>query len=266
MAQAKQYPVQRPAGFHWDFLLLGATTFVAGLLGLPAVNGLVPQCPIHTESLCVQKVVPRPPGDHEKGGHKDGDDSPTSTHLPSHQVSSVRLVEQRLDHFIVGLLTIGTMTRPLLVVLCANPPLLGHQRRKLSLLSRGLMPRAVFAGVFILVGWASVEGNPITHRTLYLLRDQRMTPPNHPLKRVRRRQIAKFLAVQWFVAGSTIAISQTIAAIGFPIIFIAMIPFRHYVMPGWFRPEELIALDAPTASADCVFVSLGGDPASDKTE
>lgn len=42
-AQARQFPLRKPGGFHWDFFLLGCTTFVAGILGLPMPNGLVPQ-------------------------------------------------------------------------------------------------------------------------------------------------------------------------------------------------------------------------------
>ena len=42
-AQARQFPLKKPAGFHWDFFLLGCTTFIAGILGLPMPNGLVPQ-------------------------------------------------------------------------------------------------------------------------------------------------------------------------------------------------------------------------------
>lgn len=32
---------------------MGITTFVAGLLGIPAPNGLIPQAPLHTASLVV---------------------------------------------------------------------------------------------------------------------------------------------------------------------------------------------------------------------
>lgn len=42
-AQARQFPLKKPGGFHWDFFLLGCTTFIAGILGLPMPNGLVPQ-------------------------------------------------------------------------------------------------------------------------------------------------------------------------------------------------------------------------------
>ncbi len=50
-AQARQFPLKKPGGFHWDFFLLGCTTFVAGILGLQLPNGLVPQvryCSLHT--------------------------------------------------------------------------------------------------------------------------------------------------------------------------------------------------------------------------
>lgn len=53
IAQGSEFPLKKPAGFHWDFFLLGITTFVAGLLGLPAPNGLIPQAPMHTASLVV---------------------------------------------------------------------------------------------------------------------------------------------------------------------------------------------------------------------
>ncbi|KAH7115560.1 hypothetical protein EDB81DRAFT_608827, partial [Dactylonectria macrodidyma] len=33
--QARQFPLKKPGGFHWDFFLRGCTTFVAGILGLP---------------------------------------------------------------------------------------------------------------------------------------------------------------------------------------------------------------------------------------
>ena len=41
----------KPAGFHWDFFLLGWTGTAAGLLGVPLPNGFVPQAPVHTDSL-----------------------------------------------------------------------------------------------------------------------------------------------------------------------------------------------------------------------
>ena len=50
MAQASEFPLRKPPGFHCDFFPLGA-----GLIGLPAPNGLIPQAPIHTKSLIVTR-------------------------------------------------------------------------------------------------------------------------------------------------------------------------------------------------------------------
>ena len=52
-------------------------------------------------------------------------------------VDATAVVEQRVSHFLMGLALIGTMTGPLLTVL-------------------GTMPRAVFAGVFFVVGVSCV--------------------------------------------------------------------------------------------------------------
>jgi hypothetical protein len=144
-AQARQYPLKKPGGFHWDFFLLGCTTFVSAILGLPLPNGLVPQvcftlqyslipthsvktltfpqAPVNTDSLTVYetrlKIIPT-----SEGGE-------TEIRRPIVQATAV--VEQRISHLLMGLLLIGTMTGPLLTVL--------HT-----------MPAAVFAGVFFVVG------------------------------------------------------------------------------------------------------------------
>lgn len=128
MAQARHFPVKRPSGFHWDFFLLGCTTFVAGILGLPAPNGLVPQAPVHTESLCVTKMVPEDTELTENGfldekqamleRERSRDSQPVHEHeRKTMKVVRTRLVEQRVSHLVMGLLCLGTMSRPLLVVL-----------------------------------------------------------------------------------------------------------------------------------------------------
>lgn len=122
-AQARQFPLKKPGGFHWDFFLLGCTTFVAGILGLPLPNGLVPQAPVHTDSLTVYVtdlcIIPTEEGE--------------GAEIRRPVVRAESVVEQRISHLLMGLLLVGTMTRPLLVVL--------HT-----------MPAAIFAGVFFIVG------------------------------------------------------------------------------------------------------------------
>lgn len=85
-------------------------------------NGLVPQAPVHTDSLTVYEthldVIKTQEGEKE---------------IRKPRVEATAVVEQRVSHFIMGMGLWGTMTGPLLVVL--------HT-----------MPAAVFAGVFFVVG------------------------------------------------------------------------------------------------------------------
>ncbi|KAH6684315.1 HCO3 transporter family-domain-containing protein [Halenospora varia] len=226
IAQGTEFPLRKPAGFHWDIFLLGLTTGVAGLLGIPFPNGLIPQAPFHTDSLCVTKVVADP---NEEGANK------------GHVVTKVdHVVEQRFSNLAQGLLTLGTMSGPLLVVL--------H-----------LIPQGVLAGLFFVMGVQALEGNGITLKILFLCKDASLTPKSEPLKRIRRRKaIWVFVAIQLIGFGATFAITQTIAAVGFPIIILLLIPIRTFVLPKWFEDEELRLLDAPTASP-FTMISVGGN-------
>ncbi|KAH1663480.1 hypothetical protein KXW65_007846 [Aspergillus fumigatus] len=228
-AQARQFPLKKPAGFHWDFFLLGCTTFLAGITGIPMPNGLVPQAPVHTDSLTIYETSLRTISTSEGEGAE----------IRRPIVTATAVVEQRISHFLMGLLIIGTMTRPLLVVL--------HT-----------MPAAVFAGVFFTVGWGSIESNGILQKLIFLARENRFIQRDEPLLTVRRRKIALYIACQALGVAATVAISQTIAAIGFPILIIALIPFRVWIMPRWFSVEELDVMDDLTANNSAVLASLGG--------
>ncbi|RYO85992.1 hypothetical protein DL764_009077 [Monosporascus ibericus] len=231
-AQARQFPLKKPGGFHWDFFLLGCTTFVAGILGLPMPNGLVPQAPVHTDSLTVYKTELRIISTAEGEG----------TEIRRPIVKAEAVVEQRVTHFLMGLALIGTMTGPLLVVL--------HT-----------MPAAVFAGVFFVVGWGSIESNGILQKFILLQAENRFIQRDEPLLRVRRRKILLYISIQMVTVTTCVAISHTIAAIGFPVIIMLLMPMRILVLPRWFRLEELQVLDDFTATNKMVLASLGGKPA-----
>lgn len=87
-------------------------------------NGLVPQAPVHTDSLTIYETRLEVLHTEEDGEHGE-------IHKPL--VEATAVVEQRVSHFLMGLALIGTMTGPLLIVL--------HT-----------MPAAVFGGVFFIVG------------------------------------------------------------------------------------------------------------------
>ncbi|KAK1829615.1 HCO3 transporter family-domain-containing protein [Podospora conica] len=233
IAQGSEFPLKKPAGFHWDIFLLGLTTGVAGLLGLPFPNGLIPQAPFHTESLCVTAHVPDP-----SSSSKDNsdDDHPRRLVLrPTH------VVEQRASNLLQGLLTLGTMSSPLLAAL-------------------RLLPQAVLAGLFFVMGVQALAANGITSKLVFLASDSALTPASHPLGRARlprRAALWLFVALELVGFGATFAITQTVAAVGFPVFILALIPARALLLPRWLSAEELAVLDGPTASP-FTMESVGG--------
>ncbi|KAF8073644.1 HCO3 transporter family-domain-containing protein [Lyophyllum atratum] len=254
MAQSSEFPLRKPPGFHRDFFLLGVTTFIAGLLGLPAPNGLIPQAPIHTTSLLVMGKPQRKEKDEEETATSQSIIQPPSEHagtegvvVREHQPLAdareieipVSVVEQRVSNLAQGSLCLVLFTGPFLHVL-------------------GLIPRGVLAGLFWFMGAESLRGNGITQKIFYFLRDKRLTPEDDPLRKVRKSRILLFLGVQLVGFGATFAITQTIAAIGFPVIIMLLIPLRVFIVPRLpFTKEELAILDQPTASP-FTMESVGG--------
>lgn len=189
---------------------------MAGILGLPFPNGLIPQAPFHTNSLCVTKAVV----DRNEKGEKTGGYHFEATHV----------VEQRVSNLAQGLLTLGTMSGPLLVVL--------H-----------LVPHGVLAGLFFVMGIQALEGNGVTAKIVFLMQDHNLTPASSALKSIKRRSaVWIFVGIELVAIAATFAITQTIAAVGFPVFIIALIPIRAFVLPRFLNQEELSVLDAPTAS------------------
>ncbi|KAK0500133.1 HCO3 transporter family-domain-containing protein [Armillaria luteobubalina] len=232
MAQSSEFPLRKPPGFHYDFFLLGITTFIAGLIGVPAPNGLIPQAPIHTTSLI---VMGRP----VKKADEEGPCNEKSQTFPSVDEVPVAVVEQRVSNLAQGALCLVLLSGPFLHIL-------------------NLIPRGVLAGLFWFMGADALRGNGITQKILYFFRDKTLTSQNDPLHQVRKSRILIFVAIQLGGFGATFAITQTIAAIGFPVIIMLLIPLRTLVIPRLpFTSEELAILDGPTASP-FTMESVGG--------
>ena len=218
-AQSRHFPLRKPGGFHWDFFLLGVTSLIAGILGLPLPNGLVPQAPVHTECMTeyrselkvIRTVDDDDEEEEEEEGEKQEDISTTTDNQHNqptkkekkvtikkqhqHLTSATLVHEQRLSHLTMGLLIVVTMTGPLLTVL--------H-----------LIPRALFAGVFFVVGWGGLEGNGIMAKIIFLIREPRFVQPEEPLLKLKKRRVLLYVCWQVFGITATLGVSQTIAAIG----------------------------------------------------
>lgn len=89
----------------------------------------------------------------------------------------------------------------------------------------------------------------VTEKMLYLVRDPRGRSPSDPLNKVRKSRIIIFTLIELIGFGATFAITQTIAAIGFPVIIMLLVPVRYFIVPHLgFTEEELGILDGPVAS------------------
>ncbi|WVQ63158.1 uncharacterized protein L199_001309 [Kwoniella botswanensis] len=296
IAQGSEYPLRKPPGFHWDFFLLGITTFIAGLLGIPAPNGLIPQAPLHTASLVVMgyeddsatssttAISPTPERssldrresqtDIQLGEMENGNGSNLSkaeqnglkrrTSIPASEIRRrgsptddevtmtrntkrdedrrevpVAVVEQRVSNLSQGCLCLILMTKPFEHVL-------------------GLIPKGVLAGLFWYMGSDALLTSGVTAKILYLIRDKRATSPSEPLHNVRKSRILWFTIIELIGFGATFAITQTIAAIGFPIIIMLLVPLRILIVPRLgFSEDELAILDGAVASP-FTMESVGG--------
>lgn len=119
MAQGATFPLRKPPGFHYDFFLLGITTFVAGLIGVPAPNGLIPQAPIHTTSLLIMGTNVRKRDEEYQSRHgKEGSELDPSR--SRHEIP-VAVVEQRVSNLAQGALCLILLTGPFLHVLNLIP-------------------------------------------------------------------------------------------------------------------------------------------------
>ncbi|KAK2624776.1 hypothetical protein QTJ16_005969 [Diplocarpon rosae] len=184
-----RYGTAKPGGFAWDIMLLGTTTALCGILGIPPANGLLPQAPLHSESLL------------HIARHKVIVTSPETGEREVTCVEKQQVYEQRWS--------------PLLqaagILIFVSPPL-QHVL--------GLTPTSVLAGLFLFMGEQSLAVNPILFRFFHML-----TPPSElPAlpKGVRDHWgIHGYTAVQIIMTGVIFYVTLTVAAPAFPVIIIA---------------------------------------------
>lgn len=57
LAQTPDFNLRKPSAYSWDLLLLGFMTFACGILGIPPVNGVLPQVRLLP---CPMPLLPEP--------------------------------------------------------------------------------------------------------------------------------------------------------------------------------------------------------------
>ncbi|CAL8577269.1 hypothetical protein XPA_003106 [Xanthoria parietina] len=205
-----RYGTKKPSGFAWDIVLLGTTTVLCGILGIPPANGLLPQAPLHSESLLhteQEEILISVDGE-EKVEHRD-----------------VRRVhEQRWSAFLHAGAILVFVSPPFQHVL-------------------GLTPTSVLAGLFMFMGEQSLSVNPILYRFSYLL-----TPPSElpklPADVKSYRGVHIYTVVQVVVTIVIFIVTLTKAAPAFPVLIIILVPIRLLLMNRLWDRETLRFVDA----------------------
>ncbi|KAK9242759.1 HCO3 transporter family-domain-containing protein [Lipomyces tetrasporus] len=206
----KRFGTRKPGGPAWDIFLLGTTIAMCGILGIPPANGLLPQAPLHSQSLLHREIKNTPSHAVSEEEKSEPDEYDT-------------VYEQRWSHFLHA----GG-------ILCFVSPPLMHVL--------GLTPTSVLAGLFLFMGEQSLSLNPILFRVFYLL-----TPsselPGLPEGITGYLPIHLYTIFQVLITAGIFVVTLTKAGPAFPVLIIALIPLRLTIMRRVWRKEILRYVD-----------------------
>lgn len=206
-----RYGTKKPSGFAWDIALLGTTTAICGILGIPPANGLLPQAPLHSESLL-----------HTEKEEFISIDKDGERHMEIKKVD--RVYEQRWSPLLQAMGILAFISPPLQGVL-------------------GLTPTSVLAGLFLFMGEQSLAVNPILYRFFWVI-----TPPSElpPLPKgiSSYRGIHAYTLLQVIMTGIIFYVTLTVVAPAFPVIIVLLIPARLMLMNRIWGRETLRFVDS----------------------
>ncbi|KIZ03052.1 Boron transporter, putative [Monoraphidium neglectum] len=244
MAQQKEFNLRRPPAYHYDFLLLGLLTLLCGLLGLPPVNGVLPQAPMHTRALATLKAQaakaatkqaasqanltetasargPPPPRAGPSAGKEDGSNGGDALLVDGRgevEVLPLEVNEQRVSALLQSLFVA--------VALALTPAI-------------RLVPTSVLWGYFAFMSLESLPGSQFWERLLLLATDPKRRhvvlerPHAAYLQLVPFRAVAAFTALQLALLSGVWALTTFggVASFLFPLPIMALVPLRQYALP-----------------------------------
>mmetsp|Transcript_26759 Transcript_26759/g.90259 ORF Transcript_26759/g.90259 Transcript_26759/m.90259 type:complete len:232 (-) Transcript_26759:108-803(-) len=204
---------------------------VTGLLGIPPVNGLIPQAPLHTDSLCEKEWRTRP------ASHLAHDKVEVITHCHEQRVSGLA------QALLIGL------------TLCALTVL-------------GYIPIAALDGLFIYMGIASFGGNSFYQRLVLFITDpaRRAARGLDFLDGVPSGVVRRYTALQLLILACIFGVTLVpYANCLFPVLIAVLVPLRIVTLPKLFGRENVDALDADGNAPDLARHSADADGAAEGT-
>ncbi|XP_048760517.2 solute carrier family 4 member 11-like isoform X3 [Ostrea edulis] len=205
LVNAPSNKLKKGAAYHWDLFVVAVINAFLSIFTMPWVHAALPHSPLHVRALA------------------DLEDRVDQGHV--HQIV-VHVRETRLtgiiSHVMIGL-SMLMLPYPLAYI-----------------------PRPVLDGLFIYVAITALYGNQLFDRILLFFTEQSAYPPNHYIRRVPQRKVHLFTTLQLIqllvlcVFGfSPIPYMKMV----FPVLIMLLMPIRHKIIPHFFEPKYLKALD-----------------------
>eukprot|EP00128_Syssomonas_multiformis_P011062 Colp12_sorted_trinity150504_noHs@3197 len=108
----------------------------------------------------------------------------------------------------------------------------------------GLIPIPVLWGVFLFMGSSSLPGVDFWERVKLLFIPAKRNHPDTPYRNtVSRMKTHSYTIVQLVCFITLFAITTSPAGIGFPFVLVMILPVRMFLIPRFWTPAELKALD-----------------------
>lgn len=106
-----------------------------------------------------------------------------------------------------------------------------------------LIPMVVLYGLFLFMGFVSIQGNQFFERLALWPMDPSLYPASHYIRRVPRRTIHIFTIIQMACFAVLWVVKESPLGILFPLFIALLVPVR-LLLGRYFAPEHLAALDA----------------------
>mmetsp|Transcript_62240 Transcript_62240/g.103420 ORF Transcript_62240/g.103420 Transcript_62240/m.103420 type:complete len:563 (+) Transcript_62240:32-1720(+) len=210
LCQDVKFGLKKGTAYHWDYFVVGIQILVTGLLGIPPVNGLIPQAPLHTDSLC--------------------DKAFKSKTLPSGGCTKVEVITHCHEQRVSGL---------------TQAVLIGCTLAALKVLS--FVPISALDGLFLYMGIASFDGNSFFQRLVLFItdRERRDARGLSCLDTVPMDVVKKYTLLQLLILLAIFGITQAPFIAGlFPVLIAILVPLRLYGLPRIFGAAHVDQLDA----------------------
>lgn len=121
-----------------------------------------------------------------------------------------------------------------------------------------VIPMAVLFGLFLYMGVATLGGNQFWDRLTLWATDPQLYPDSHYVRRVPRKAIHAFTAIQLAALGGLWILKSSALGLLFPVFIALLVPLRFMLRKG-FRDEDLLLLDSESMVAEVRPRSMAGD-------